>query len=186
MTTLNCAVEGCKVQFTTDAAVSPDANFICKNHSVGAQKKAIRFQEFAFDPSLNPGGNSKSESEEYDRDWGISGEPITPGEKCAHGVYDPHEDQRYCSICNPVPVAALVREIKKTKNGRIGAFKDLNEQANQAASVVLFYFTLPEHLQPLWFTDRELALKTSAKRVLSPQLKKNKNFGRDQFGDGIE
>lgn len=180
MTTLNCAVEGCKVQFTTTNAVSPDAAFICKNHPVGVQRKAIRFQECAFDPALNPGGNSKSESEEYDRDWGISGEPITPGEKCAHGVYDPHEDQRYCSICNPALVTGILKELKKTKNGEFGIFKNSNEQAEQEIALIMFYFATPEYSQPAWFKDRELAIKARARRGFD-WLKKNSKSITEQF-----
>lgn len=180
MNTLTCAVEKCGVQFQTEMALSPTAAFICKNHPVSAQKKAVRFQEHIFDSALNPGGNSKAESEEYDRDWGMSGEPITPGEKCVHGVYDPHEDQRYCSICNPVPVTALVKEIKKTKNGKFGIFKDSSEQADQEIALILFYYALPENAQPAWFKDRELAIKARAKRGLY-WLKKNNKSITEQF-----
>lgn len=180
MTTLNCSVKECKVQFTTDAAVSPGAIFICKNHPADAQRKASRFQEFAFDASLNPGGSAKAESEEYDRDWGMSGEPITPGEKCVHGVYDPHEDQRYCTICNPAKVTAVLREIKKTKNGKIGVFKDSDEESIQRIALSLFYYTLPEAAQPKWFKDRELAFKNQARRCQNWLEKNNKSL-IDQF-----
>jgi len=116
----------------------------------------------------------------------MSGDPLSVSEKCEHGVYDPHEDQRYCTICTPATLTGKLREAKKTKNGRIAAFKDLSEQSTQAAALILFYHTVPEHLQPAWFTNKELGFKTAAKRILNPQLKKNDNYGRDQFGDGTE
>jgi len=180
MNVLTCAVEKCDVQFQTEVALFPNASFICKNHSENTQMKAIRFQEFAFDPTLNPGGSTKSESEEYDRDWGMSGEPITPGEKCEHGVYDPHEDQRYCTICNPAKVTAVLREIKKTKNGKIGIFKDSDEESIQRIALSLFYYTLPEVIQPKWFKDRELTFKNQARRCQNWLEKNNKSL-IDQF-----
>lgn len=29
---------------------------------------------------------------------------LDPEEKCIHGVYDPHRDGFYCSLCNPVSI----------------------------------------------------------------------------------
>jgi hypothetical protein len=179
MSVLTCKVEKCESRFETNEAFSPNASFICKNHPVSVQKK-VAFQEHAFDAALNPGGGDKKESEEYDRDWGMSGDPLTASEKCPHGVYDPHEDQRYCSICNPVKITGTVKEVKKTKNGKIGAFKDSSEQADQEIALIMFYYSLPEHMQPAWFKDKELAIKARAKRGLY-WLKKNNKSITEQF-----
>lgn len=38
--------------------------------------------------------------------------------KCEHGVYDPHGNQMYCSVCNPIPIEAAM--IESTENSNIG------------------------------------------------------------------
>lgn len=179
MNTISCAVKGCASQFSTEEEFCLNATYVCKNHHETTQK--LHFQDVAFDPALNPGESNKSQSEEYDRDWGMSGDPMSLSEKCEHGVYDPMEDQRYCSICNPIKLTAVVREIKKTNIGKIGIFKNPNEQIDQAGALILFYYKLPAHLQPAWFKEQSLSFRTIAKRVFGPRLKGNKFFGADQF-----
>ena len=179
MNTIACAVKGCTSQFSTEEEFSSNATYVCKNHPKTVQK--LHFQDVAFDSALNPGESNKSQSEEYDRDWGMSGDPMSLSEKCEHGVYDPTEDQRYCSVCKPIKLTAVVEGIKKTSVGKIGIFKSPYEQADQATALVLFYYKLPEHLQPAWFKEQSLSFKTIAKRVFGPRLKRNKFFGVDQF-----
>lgn len=38
--------------------------------------------------------------------------------RCPHGVYDPHGDQGYCSVCNPIPVQDTA--LMDTPIGKIG------------------------------------------------------------------
>jgi hypothetical protein len=37
--------------------------------------------------------------------------------RCEHGVYDPHGDQKYCTVCNPIRITG---EILKTVNTSVG------------------------------------------------------------------
>jgi hypothetical protein len=178
MTTVKCAMIKCTSEYTTTESVSPTATFVCKLHTEASIRKELKFQRHQFDRELD-GENKKSESQEYDRDWGVSGDKMLPGEKCEHGVYDPLEDQRYCSICNPVKIIGKA-VVNKTKVGKVGKFVNRDEQIDQAISLSLFYHTMPT-LQPDWFRDKELGFKSAAKNLFNPLLKKNKNFGRDQF-----
>lgn len=147
MKILICSIEGCKTEFRSEAELSPDAKFVCKNHKF-AKKTSSRFQSHQFEKELD---GLKKDSEIYDQDWGMRGDAISPSEKCKHGVYDPTEDQRYCSVCNPIKVTAVVSDIKKTKIGNLGIFKNKAEQADQSDSLELFYSCfLPPGLQPSW------------------------------------
>jgi hypothetical protein len=183
VTILGCAIPECSTQITVTEVVSPTVKYVCKNHSTAVQRN--QFQDFAFDPSLNPGGDDK-QSEEYDKDWGMGGEATSPSEKCKHGVYDPTEDQRYCSICNPAKIATTASEVKKTKIGKIGILKSPTDLEDQAIGLLLFYYTLPEASQPPWFKDRDLHFKSSAKRAFTQRLKHNESYLRDQFVEDTE
>jgi hypothetical protein len=184
-TTLSCAVPECTTVLVVEEAVSPVAKYVCRYHLKSEQKKALHFQEFAFDPKLNP-GNEDTLPEEYDKDWGMGGEQMQPGEKCRHSVYDPTEDQRYCSICNPVKITTVVSEVKKTKIGKIGILKNPTDLEDQAIGLLLFYHTLPEASQPPWFKDRDLHFKSSAKAAFTQRLRGNESYLRDQFVEDTE
>ncbi|SRR6266436_1289362 len=44
--------------------------------------------------------------------------------KCEHGVYNPHGDKRYCTVCNPIPLP-LNSKIEVSKNIKVAEVKPL-------------------------------------------------------------
>jgi len=49
-------------------------------------------------------------------------------EKCVHGVYDPHKDASYCSVCNPVIVSdGVIKKEKKFGGNKIGVSPSLTQ-----------------------------------------------------------
>jgi hypothetical protein len=50
------------------------------------------------------------------------------GSKCPHGVYDPHKDASYCSVCNPVIVSdGVIKKEKKFGGNKIGVSPSLTQ-----------------------------------------------------------
>lgn len=143
MTTLICKIPKCGTTFSTDAPLSPRANFVCKNHYF-KKKPASYFQAKQFDKELD---GKLTERETEDENWGLHGSPISPSQKCDHGVYDPTEDQRYCTVCHPTSVVAVSR-LKKTKIGSVGIFKNETEQQDQAFGLLVFLTNLPQTSRP--------------------------------------
>ena len=49
--------------------------------------------------------------------------------RCEHGVYDPHGDQKYCSVCNPIPLTPdMVKGTSQSNIGTVGTLKDSKAQ----------------------------------------------------------
>jgi hypothetical protein len=72
--------------------------------------------------------------------------------KCKDGVYDPHGDQRYCSVCRPTDVVAVVSKTKRQGGVKIAVFKNHNEIKDQAEALLKFVATAPVNKQPDWYT----------------------------------
>jgi hypothetical protein len=145
MNTLSCSAKGCKATLSVEGALSPGATYSCRNHTKSSH--GSHFQRFQFDSELN---GKKKEAIALDRNWGERGVALSPNTKCVHGVYDPWDDQRYCSICRPTVITTVISEVKRTQVGKIGVFENEDEQIDQAISMILFYGNLSDKTRPEW------------------------------------
>jgi hypothetical protein len=178
MNTIGCCIKNCKSVFSTTEPLLSTVRYICREHNKTDQSKAAHFQDCQFDPELR--NKSKESRAVSNEEREIEGFPMSPDEKCEHGVFDPIKDQRYCSICKPAHVTAVLSELKETKIGKIGVFVNPNEQEDQSNALLLFYGFLPEEAQPVWFRNRELAMHTKVKNMIHALIKTNGTIG-DQF-----
>lgn len=51
--------------------------------------------------------------------------------KCEHGVYDPHGDAKYCTVCNPIPLSADTK-IEVSKNIKLASVERMTPKENKA------------------------------------------------------
>lgn len=166
MTTLKCRMPKCKSTLEVTGPVSANPTYQCRNHKV-AKKPVHHFQVHQFDEELD--GRTKSQDSDFHdftggrRKYNEDAEPIGAAQKCAHGVYDPNEDQKYCSVCNPTLLVASNVRFKKTKIGKIVLFSTKTEQEDQANGLAIFYTNLPYKNRPKWANrSEELFLKQFA------------------------
>jgi hypothetical protein len=160
VTVIQCSGKGCNNTFTTSQTVSENFTYACRLHPKKKQKSIPTFQEFAHDKALD--GKEKhadfsGQDTRKDKEL-LEGEPLNPKHKCAHGVYSPDGDTRYCSVCTPVTVTGQLLHMKKLRidlgdssKHKVGTFKNPEEQFDQTISLLAFYQQLKK--KPLWLRE---------------------------------
>jgi hypothetical protein len=70
--------------------------------------------------------------------------------KCKDGVYDPHGDQAYCSVCNPKVITGVAK-VKSFGPIKVGIFKNPNEFKNQLKGFLSFVSVSPDIKKLVWY-----------------------------------
>lgn len=145
VTVIQCGGKGCNNTFTTTEPVSSEFTYACKLHPKRKQKNIPVFQTFQHDKALDGKEQEDFGVSDPRTDDLTNGEPLNPKFKCTHGVYDPHGDQRYCTVCNPVKVTGPLLHMKKLRvdlgdgsKHKVATFKHPSEQMDQAIGVLVF------------------------------------------------